>query len=114
MKIIYYPKRNLEPQPIIENQLNQLDFQLIVLPPQVNYLPTNYILYSDNIEQEDVKRVAYSLIMAGVEIKYIGPLNLKQKQLSLIEVGAENNFKGYSSLTVEEIETAKEFPLLKE
>ncbi|MBW4445165.1 MAG: TIR domain-containing protein [Plectolyngbya sp. WJT66-NPBG17] len=101
--IEYYPK-DIDPK-TVRDAFTKLGFNLDIKKPEVTDVPINVIFYGENVEQEDVKLVAYALIRAGAEIKYIQPFrgDYAKRKPSIIQVGAERKFQDKPPLEVEQI-----------
>ena len=95
---------------VVEKALRKLDYQLILLPTIVVDVPTNSIWFGSEVNIEEVKLIAESLINAGVEIKAIRPFSKKAKFSDLlIQVGADPEVKNRPSLTLEEVRSKTSF-----
>jgi len=111
--IQYFPK-NLDKEVninIVVPSLMDYGFQVMKKKAIVTWVPTNSIWFGTNVKIEDVKLVAYTLISAGVKIKYILPFQIsKVRKNFLIQIGAqsikidgEESVQSQPVLTVEEI-----------
>lgn len=105
----YFPK-NVDPE-VIRLTLEQLGFNLQIKQPKVLDIPTNALWFGSNVNLEDVKLVAYTLIRAGVKIKTIKPFrgNPGEPWASLIQVGADGDYVNSPVLSVDEIRQATRF-----
>jgi hypothetical protein len=76
-----------------------------------NPLSTNAIWFGSNVNIEDVKLVAYTLIRAGIQIKTIRPFrdDSSNAHTSLIQVGTDRNYENKSPLSVNKILKTSEF-----
>lgn len=87
------------------------DYGFTAVPNQGQKEPNTYSnaiwINRDNVNEEDVKLVAYYLILRGIQIKYIGPPTSKAETVKrlpeAIIVVAEPKAKDEPSLTVEKI-----------
>lgn len=105
----YFPK-DVDPD-IVQSTLKKLGFNFKVSKPNISNIPTNAIWFGSNVNIEDVKLVAYTLIRAGVQIKTIKPFkgNPAEPRASLIQVGADGDYVNSLALSVSEIHNATEF-----
>ncbi len=95
---------------VVEKALRSLDYQLILLPTVVVDLPTNSIWFGSEVNIEDVKLVAETLISSGVQIRAIQPFAKKAVFSDLlIQVGANQKIQNRPSLTLEEIRSQSSF-----
>lgn len=70
--------------------------------------PTNTILYTSDVSDQDVRYVAVSLVKAGIELKSIQPYvphqrNKFAKRTNLIQIGADVTNRKRQPLTIDEI-----------
>jgi preprotein translocase subunit SecF len=105
----YFPK-NVD-QNKVRAALQELGFKLDERSPLVTDVPTNAIWFGTNVNPEDAKLVAYTLMRAGIQIKLIerfsdssGAYNGVPKQ-SLVQVGAKRALVNDRPLTVDQIRT---------
>jgi hypothetical protein len=107
-KVVYFPK-DIDPN-IIQSTLRNIGFNSEIGKAK-NSDSTNAIWFGSNVNIEDVKLVAYTLIRAGVKIKTIRPFSesSSNRRTSLIQVGADRNYINKSDLSVEEIRNTTEF-----
>ncbi|MGB3508079.1 MAG: glycoside hydrolase family protein [Microcoleaceae cyanobacterium] len=95
---------------VVEKALRSLDYQLILLPTVVVDVPTNSIWFGAEVNREEVKLVAETLINSGVKIKAIRPFSKKVAFSDLlIQVGADPEMENRPSLTLEEIRSTSNF-----
>ncbi|NJR48483.1 MAG: toll/interleukin-1 receptor domain-containing protein [Leptolyngbyaceae cyanobacterium CSU_1_3] len=100
--IEYYPK-DIDPE-AVQKTLTKLGFNLNIKQASVTDAPLNILFYGRNVSEDDVKLVAYTLIRAGVQIKYIQPFTkLADEKASVIQVGALRELAEKPALDVEEI-----------
>jgi hypothetical protein len=106
--VVYFPK-DIDPN-IIQSTLRNIGFNSEIGKAK-NSDSTNAIWFGSNVNIEDVKIVAYTLIRAGVKIKTIRPFSESSpnRRTSLIQVGADRNYINKSDLSVDEIRNATEF-----
>lgn len=76
--------------------------------PMLRDDPTNTILYTPDVSDQDVRYVAVSLLKAGIELKSIQPYvphqrNNYAKRNNLIQIGADVTNRKRQSLTIDEI-----------
>ena len=73
--------------------------------------PTNAIHYSQNIDVENVKVIAYSLIRAGIDIKKIAPYPEQTQAMkpNSIEISGDKDAMMSKTVRLEDIITAKKF-----
>jgi hypothetical protein len=95
---------------IVKSTLETLGFNSKIGKAK-NSLSTNAIWFGSNVNIEDVKLVAYTLIRAGIQIKTIRPFNDNSSNIhaSLIQVGADVNYENKSPLSVDKIRKTSEF-----
>src|SRR5262249_32500363 len=70
--------------------------------------PTNTILYTPDVSDQDVRYVAVALVKAGIELKSIQPYiphqrNNYAKRNNLIQIGADVTNRKRQPLTIDEI-----------
>lgn len=70
--------------------------------------PTNTLLYTAEVSDQDVRYVALALLRAGIEVKslqpyYPTPRNNYAKRYSLIQIGADTSNRDREPLTVQDI-----------
>jgi hypothetical protein len=89
---------------IISSVLRKLGFQVQIMPP-VNEYPTNHIWVGNNVTLQETKRLAFTLIRAGVELRAIGRFHDGGgARANLIQVGADPAIRTQPVLTVAQIE----------
>ena len=96
---------------IVVSLLKNLGFKFEISEsnPNLKNEPTNAVWFGSNVNIEDVKIVASTLIGAGLQIKTIQP-SQKPQSASTIQVGHSVASKDRPLLTVEQIWNAKSFP----
>jgi hypothetical protein len=77
--------------------------------PLIPDLPTNSIFFGKNVNPEDAKLVAYTLIRAGVEIKGIYYSLLGDAKKTVVQVVANREILNKPPLSVEQIKNMKNF-----
>jgi hypothetical protein len=105
----YFPK-DFDPD-TVETALSQLGFLFKLGTPQFPNARTNALWFGRQVTLADVKRVAFVLIRAGVQLKTIGPLRASapSQDSLLIQVGSEALVAARTPITVEEIRNATDF-----
>jgi len=102
--IQYFPKD--VDQKKVGEVLRALGFRLESRSPQVTDLPTNAIWFGENVELEEVKLVALTLMRAGIQIRAIERFKEPSgRKASLIQVGASRFVADDSVFTVEKLRT---------
>jgi hypothetical protein len=107
----YFPK-DVDSQKV-EAALRALGFKLASGATKVPDLPTNAIWFAPRVRVDDVKRVAYVLIRAGLQIRGICPFNNTAFPEPLIQVGASHLLQDRPPITVEalrNVRNAGDFP----
>ncbi|MGB3205517.1 MAG: hypothetical protein WBB28_11050 [Crinalium sp.] len=95
---------------ILEDSIRGLGFIVEIKPPILKDIPTNAIFYG-NVDQNDVKAVAYTLIRAGFKINKIEHFKSANKQKQkLIQIGSSPEAVNLQPLDVEKIRL-KDLPL---
>lgn len=77
--------------------------------PLITDLPTNSIVFGKNVNPEDAKLVAYTLIRAGVQINGIYYSLLGDAKKTVVQVVANREIIDKPPLTVEQIIKMKDF-----
>jgi hypothetical protein len=105
----YYPQ-NIDPA-TVERALTKLGFTLKV-DESINQpdQPINTIFYSQDVDQDLVKLVAYCLIRAGIEITSIQPI-ADDGRTATIRVGSQSDAQAQAPLTVKTIRNSN-LPIL--
>lgn len=93
----------------VTNALHELGFKLDQRPTIILDAPTNAIWFGTGVNPEDAKLAAYTLMRAGIQLKFFGRFKDSSGQYndvpktSLIQVGANRALINDRSLTVDEI-----------
>lgn len=108
--IEYFP-RDVDAEKV-RGALENLGF--IVKPGNTQYpeVPTNAVWFGNQVTANEVKRVAYVLIRAGVQIKAIRRFEASapSQDALLIQVGGDPQLVSKPTMTVEQIRNAPDFP----
>jgi hypothetical protein len=94
----------------VEEALRQLGFKVTV-KEQINDLATNALWFGTQVNQEDAKLVAYTLIRAGIQfkgIRYFRPTS-PRANTALIQIGSDPALVNKPALTVDEIRNKTQF-----
>lgn len=98
----YYTKdQNVDPAKVGES-LNELGFNVDARPPGRPDLSTNLVAFGNQVNGNDAKLVAYTLIRAGKDVKGMCKISNPSKT-SNIEVLADDRLLDKPALTVEQI-----------
>jgi hypothetical protein len=108
--IEYFPK-DVDREKV-ETALKDLGFRLATGTPQFTKVPTNSLWFGSQVPPDDVKRVAYVLIRAGVQLKAIRRFraSVPREDALLIQVGGDPQVVDSPPITVEQIRSAADFP----
>jgi hypothetical protein len=106
--IEYFPK-NVDKNKV-ELALKELGFKLKRSRAEFPNYPTNAIWFGVNVEIEDVKIVAYTLIRAGVSLQFIGPFKYPHRNHGkLIQIGSLVRYLDSPPLKIFQIKNAESF-----
>ena len=92
----------------VEEALKGLGFKVEIKSPLLPDLATNAVVFGSNVNPDDAKLVAYSLIRAGVEVKAIYKARGAFKPFVIQVVGA-TFLTDRPSLTVKQVRDTTEF-----
>jgi hypothetical protein len=108
LQIIYYPK---VADGSAVNQTIQQYWRLLgyapSVRPAVNDLPTNVVWFRGNVLADDLKRIALSLMRAGVQLRAI--VRLIGSGPESVIIGSEPDFADYRPWSVDEIVQSNQF-----
>jgi hypothetical protein len=107
--VVRYFAKDLDPK-VVREALNKEGFSVDVRAP-LDTKATNVIWIGDGITPEEAHTVALVLVRAGVQLNAILRFAIGGgAKAKLIEVGAHEGYRSSKFLSVEEIQTMKEFP----
>jgi hypothetical protein len=108
--IEYFP-RDVDREKV-EAALRNLGFIPRTGKPRSPEVPTNSLWFGSQVTLDDVRRVAYILIQAGVQLKAIRRFRAStpSQDALLIQVGGDPGVAGRPPITVEQIRNAASFP----
>jgi hypothetical protein len=111
IEVLYYPKHSEPVDPgaldALSTTLAGLGFKLIPMPAR-GATPINAIWFGSAVENEDVQQIAYALIRAGIDLRYIGCFKRDRKMV--VQIGGKPGLAPPPSLTVEMIEGGTVIP----
>ncbi len=84
-------------------------FIVQIKKPLIPDMPSNSIVFGKNVNPEDAKLVAYTLIRAGIEIKGIYYSILGDAKKTVVQVVAHRESLNKPSLSVEQIKNLRDF-----
>ncbi|WJG08045.1 hypothetical protein [Aliiglaciecola sp. LCG003] len=77
--------------------------------PTLKNAKTNAIWFGDQVDIEEVKYVALTLIRAGISITSIKPFSGANRKVNIIEIGHDVDFENNTPLSVQQVVNAKQF-----
>jgi len=106
---VWYYSKDVNVDPVrVRNSLEEFGFNVVPQDPQRPDLPTNNIAFGKNVDPEDAKLVAYTLLRAGIEIKAICKSKTDSRD-SIIQVLSDNRLLSKPAMTVEQIRNKRTF-----
>jgi hypothetical protein len=104
----YFPK-NIDPI-VIRKTIAELGFKQEIFHPNNPYYPTNAVWFGQNVNVDDAKLIAMSLIRAGVSIRSVMQIQGSSAK-NLIQVGVNAKAIASPPLSVEAIARSTSFPV---
>lgn len=112
IRVRYFAKDTLLDvnQRIVIENLRRLGYDVAIERPPIGDVPTNAIWFGSEVDIDDVKAIALTMIRAGYGIKAIRPFaqpgGIRARQ---VQIGADRTLVGRPDLTVEGVDQTKEF-----
>lgn len=115
IEVLYYPP-NLPDGQVDPHMLDALDSTLAGLgfkPVRMRSeqtTPTNAVWFGSEVQKDDVQQIAYALIRAGIDLRYIGCFKKMDGRERVVQIGGRPRATKDPSLTVEAIESGAAIP----
>ncbi|MCG8701302.1 MAG: hypothetical protein MI922_24825, partial [Bacteroidales bacterium] len=87
---------------LVINAIKNLGYNYEALPPQGN-TPTNALWYGNNVDEEDIRVIAMTLVNSGVKIQDIKPFANSSGRENIIQLGGRPQAIHKRPITIEQI-----------